>query len=93
MHNLLYEKRKEWMASSDIRKLVAKYASDLRLDKTVFSRCVMSPYIQQRIQRNDAVAQKLGIQGTPTFFVNSRRVPGAIPFELFQQVINDALIR
>jgi protein-disulfide isomerase len=93
MHNLLYEKRKEWMASSDIRKLVAKYANDLRLDKTVFSRCVMSPYIQQRIQRNDAIAQKLGIQGTPTFFVNSRRVPGAIPFELFQQVINEALLR
>lgn len=93
MHDLLYEKRKEWMGTSDIRKLIAKYASDLRLDKTVFSRCVMSPYIQQRVQKQTALAQQLAIQGTPTFFVNSRRIPGAIPFDLFQQVINDALLR
>jgi protein-disulfide isomerase len=93
MHDLLYEKRKEWMASSDIRTLVAKYATALRLDRNVFSRCVVHPETRRRIQRHDALAQQLGINGTPTFFVNSRRVPGAIPFELFQQVINDALLR
>ena len=90
MHDLLYAKRKEWMATSDIRTMVAKYAAQLQLDRTVFGRCVMNPEIRRRILRHDALAQQLGIRGTPTFYVNGRTVPGAIPFELFQQVIAEA---
>ena len=87
MHDLLYARRREWMASSDIRSLVARYAAQLKLDRAVFGRCAMKPQIQQRIRANDALAQRLSIRGTPTFFVNGRIIPGAIPFDLFQQVI------
>jgi protein-disulfide isomerase len=87
MHDLLYVKQKEWKASSDIRTLVARYAAQLKLDRIAFGRCAMNPEIRARIQRHDALARQLGIQGTPMFYVNGRRVPGAIPFELFQQVI------
>ena len=87
MHDLLYLKRKEWMASSDIGTLITRYATQLTLDRTVFARCLLNPEIRRRIQRHDAIAQQLGIRGTPTFYVNGRIVPGAIPFELFQQVI------
>jgi protein-disulfide isomerase len=90
MHDLLYSKQKEWKASTDIRSLVAKYASQLKLDPVPFGRCLMNPEIKRRIQRHDALAQQLGIRGTPTFFVNGRPVPGAIPFDLFQQVITAA---
>lgn len=90
MHDLLYARRKEWMASTDIRSLIAKYAARLQLDRTAFGRCAMNPEIRRRIQRHDAIAQQLGIRGTPTFYVNGRIVPGAIPFELFQQVIAEA---
>ena len=87
MHDLLYSKQKEWKASNDIRSLIAKYATQLKLDPVPFGRCLMNPEIKRRIQRHDALAQQLGIRGTPTFFVNGRPVPGAIPFDLFQQVI------
>jgi protein-disulfide isomerase len=90
MHDLLYTKRKEWMASTEIGPLVTRYATQLKLDRTVFARCVLNPEIRRRIQRNDAIAQQLGIRGTPMFYVNGRSVPGAIPFELFQQVITAA---
>jgi protein-disulfide isomerase len=87
MHDLLYLKRKEWTTTKDINGLVASYATTLNLDRTAFGRCLMNPEIRRRIQRNDALAQQLGIQGTPMFYVNGRRVPGAVPFEMFQQVI------
>lgn len=90
MHDLLYAKRKEWMASSDIRGLVARYVVQLKLDRTAFGRCAMNPAIRQRIQAHDALAQRLAIRGTPTFFVNGRVIPGAIPFDLFRQVIDAA---
>jgi protein-disulfide isomerase len=90
MHDLLYAKRKEWMASKDIRALVVKYASQVNLDLPTFGRCQMNPEIRRRILRHDALAQQLAIRGTPTFYVNGRVVPGAIPFDLFQQVITQA---
>jgi len=87
MHDLLYLKKKEWTTSKDINALVASYAAKLNLDRTAFGRCLMNPEIRRRVQRHDALAQQLGIQGTPMFYVNGRRVPGAVPFEMFQQVI------
>ncbi|HEX9563872.1 MAG TPA: DsbA family protein [Gemmatimonadaceae bacterium] len=90
MHDLLFARRKEWMASANIRALVAKYAAELKLNPAAFARCGMNPAIGARIRRNDALAASLQIRGTPTFFVNGRIVPGAIPFDLFQQVIDAA---
>jgi protein-disulfide isomerase len=90
MHDLLYAKRKEWMASRDIKTLIARYVADLKLDRIAFSRCSMNPAISQRIKGHDALAQRLAVRGTPTFFVNGRVIPGAIPFDLFQQVIEAA---
>ena len=93
MHDLLYKRQKEWKASSDIGSLITKYATELKLDRKALSRCLLNPEIRKRIQRHDALAQQLNIRGTPTFFVNGRVVPGAIPFELFQRVILEAQVR
>jgi protein-disulfide isomerase len=90
MHDLLYAKRKEWMASNDIRSLINTYVTQLKLQPVPFSRCLMNPEIRRRIQRHDAIASQLAIRGTPTFFVNGRIVPGAVPFDLFSQVITAA---
>jgi protein-disulfide isomerase len=49
----------------------------------------MDPNIAERIRRNDAMAARLNIRGTPTFFANGRVIPGAIPWELFRQVIEE----
>ena len=91
MHDLLYARRKEWMASKDIRTLVAKWAAEVKLDMAPFRRCVVGPEVKRRILQHDALAQQLSIRGTPTFFVNGRVIPGAIPFDMFQEVIREAL--
>lgn len=90
MHDLLYARRKEWMASSEPRAVAGRYARELKLDVGKFTRCTMRPDIRERIARNDALASALAIRGTPTFFVNGRVIPGAIPWDLFQQVIEAA---
>ena len=90
MHDLLYARRKEWMATTKIRALIDKYIAELKIDRAKFARCRMNPEIKQRILRHDALAQQLIIRGTPTFFVNGRVIPGAVPFDLFSQVITAA---
>jgi len=37
------------------------------------------------------LAQQLGVTGTPTFFVNGRRIVGAQPYDAFKQAIDAEL--
>jgi protein-disulfide isomerase len=91
MHDLLFDRRKEWMAASDIKTVIARYAQELKLDAKRLSVCQMSTGARRNIAHNDLLASTLGIRATPTFFVNGRMVPGAIPFDLFRQVIEGAI--
>ncbi|RAL20503.1 hypothetical protein DL240_17030 [Lujinxingia litoralis] len=46
-----------------------------------------------RIARDVALAQKLGISGTPTFLINGEPVLGAQPLEVFEDAVARALAR
>ena len=43
------------------------------------------------MQADFAQAAKLGITGTPAFFVNGQRIDGAQPYSAFQAAIDSAL--
>jgi protein-disulfide isomerase len=36
---------------------------------------------------------KVGVTGTPAFFINGRRLSGALPYEEFKRVIDEELAR
>ena len=91
MHDLLFVRRKEWMTTGDIKTVIARYAQELKLDAKRLSFCQMSTGARRNIAHNDLLASTLGIRATPTFFVNGRMIPGAIPFDLFRQVIEGTI--
>ena len=69
---------------------IAQAASDLGLDMRRFDadRTGMAP---EALARSQALAEGLGVHGTPTFFINGRRVVGAQPIETLRAVIDDRL--
>lgn len=92
MHDELYRKRKEWMASRGARQLFARMAQGLKLDAAAFGRCVQSTATAQLVARNNALARTLLVRGTPTFVINGEVVPGALPTEVFVKGL-DALYK
>lgn len=72
---------------------LAARAAALSLDARRFTTCLGSGRYDAAIEKAVAEGRALGITGTPTFFVNGRRLVGARPFEDFQQVIEDELAR
>jgi protein-disulfide isomerase len=46
---------------------------------------------QAEIEADIALAKRLGVSGTPTFFVNGRRLGGAQPLSSFDAVIREEL--
>jgi protein-disulfide isomerase len=48
---------------------------------------------ERRVSDDDALAQRLGVSGTPTFFVNGRPIVGALPASAFRPLIDAELAR
>ncbi len=58
-----------------------------RFDKDMNGPCV------ERIERDHALMSKVGVSGTPYFYVNGRLIRGAMPVETFRQVIDEELAK
>ena len=70
-----------------------RYAADLGIDASAFTRCLESRQFAAEVDGDIAQARQLGIRGTPTFLINGRRLVGAHPVATFRDVITDALGR
>ena len=68
-----------------------QYAQELGLDMTRFDDCLTVHKYQQYIQDNSDFAVNLGVNSTPTFFINGLAVVGAQPISVFKQVIDKEL--
>jgi protein-disulfide isomerase len=71
------------LTSDDVRLLATKVGIDVpKLEKDM-----QDPAIAEAISRNYALAEALGIKGTPAFIVGDELVPGAISVEEMQRRI------
>jgi protein-disulfide isomerase len=53
----------------------------------------MSGPCAQRVEKDQVLLSKVGVQGTPYFYVNGRLVRGAMPFDVFRQLIDEELAK
>ncbi len=67
------------------------YAQKLGLDMGRFSAALDSGKFAKVIEEDQALADKVGANGTPTFFINGIRHVGAQPFAAFQAIIDAEL--
>ena len=61
------------------------------LDAEAFAGCRASDEALAEVEADVADAQQYGVNGTPTFFINNVRVPGAYPLETFVEIIDAQL--
>jgi protein-disulfide isomerase len=67
------------------------YASQAGLDMARFEQCVAERRYQAEVEADLAYAVNLGVNSTPTFFINGIPIIGAQGFEVFQYVIDKEL--
>lgn len=65
-------------------------AARIGLDQRAFSACLASDRHAARVRQETEQGRRLGVEGTPTFFINGTRVVGNLPFAVFKQVIEQA---
>ncbi|HEU5400045.1 MAG TPA: DsbA family protein, partial [Terriglobales bacterium] len=80
-------------ASNLDKEALVGYARNLKLDDKQFESCLTSGKYKADIAKDQEEGRKLGISGTPGFFINGIELSGAQQIDAFSRIIDDELAR
>ncbi len=75
LHNYLYANQPDWseLSNADVLKKFGEYADKLQIDKVELLKRIESQEVKDKIATDVGDANKLGVDGTPTFYVNGQK--------------------
>ena len=86
MHDRIFQNQRDLSIAT-----LESHARAIGLDMEQYARDVADASIKQKIDRDMSQASKLGVTGTPSFFINGRYLSGAQPFDNFKRLIDEAI--
>lgn len=93
MYNKVYETQKDWSAEKNAAEIFTGYAKELGLNTEQFTKDMSGSDVKKRIDRDMADATTLGINSTPSFFLNGERIQNPASFEDFETLIKAAIFK
>lgn len=91
MHNALFSRQNDWSGRSDAGEIFVQLAGEIGADTDAFSACLASGRHAAAVQADLDEGARLGVNGTPGFFLNGYLLSGAQPYSVFQQAIDSLL--
>lgn len=92
MHDLLFARQQEWSGKPAATPEVFEiYAQQLGLDMERYRADVADPATRARVQRDFDDGQLIGVNSTPTFFLNGVKLRNPNSIESFREILDAAL--
>lgn len=91
MMDLLFTNQQEWSGKTANVALFYDYAESLGLDMDQFRDDAVSDEIKDRVEEDYQSGLAIGVNSTPTFFLNGQRITGMQSTDDFAELINQAL--
>lgn len=92
MYKRMYETQSQWGESAESQEaLFRSYAQDLGLDMAQFESDLGSRGVRERVERDFEEGRRLGVQGTPTLFLNDVKLDQMPSYEQLKAQIDSAL--
>lgn len=73
-HDVLFGRQSEWSESMRAADLFTDYTEPAGVDRARFAECLRSDRFQQEVSESYELGNTLGVTGTPTLFINGKRV-------------------
>ena len=91
-HDVLYGQQAGWSAERDPSDDFVSYARQVPgLDQGKFRECLQSDRYAREISENIKLGESLGVNGTPTLFVNGKRLPNVPSARELDQIIQQEM--
>src|SRR3989338_10576420 len=91
MSEMLYGRQNEWSGNPKALEIFVGYAGELGLNVKTFTDSVNQEKFKDTITKDRSDGQALGINSTPTFFVNGEKLNGIPSFDEFKKKIDEKL--
>jgi protein-disulfide isomerase len=89
--DVLFHSQKSWMKADDPVLALSRIARLGGMSDQQFQACLSNEALQKAVAASRQTAEKdYGVESTPTFFVNGTMMPGALPFNDFDQALTAA---
>jgi len=87
-HDWIFEHQAD-ITAENLKDKVLEFAQSTKdVDGMQLGRCLESKATESEVDASIALGKSLGINATPTLFINGRRLVGNIPWQNLQQIIN-----
>lgn len=93
MYNILYQNQTQWASLGDPTSTFESYAKALGMNVAQFTKDSASSATNDFINADSAEATKIGVTGTPTFFINGKKINVTQKVEDFSKQIDAALAK
>ncbi len=87
-HDAMFEDIKA-LEDSDLERIAGR----ISISWPTAQRNIDSNAFNAKIEESKALASKFGTRGTPSFYINGRKLVGAQPFPKFKEMIDEEVIR
>ena len=91
MHDLIFQNQSDWSEEKNAAILFAKYAQDIGLDLARFQTDIASDDIKAKIENDYKSGVKAGVDSTPSFFLNGKKIANPRNYDEFKNYIGQAI--
>lgn len=92
MHDVLFINQEKWSESKDVKRDFSAYAKAIGLSVEQFTQDLSDKTLQEKIDADLSGGTAAGVQGTPTFFLNRKKLESTPPnYEQFKERIEESV--
>ncbi|MDB4883896.1 MAG: putative oxidoreductase [Gemmatimonadetes bacterium] len=95
MHDQLFQNQDRWNGetTNKPRPVIAELAKAIGLDMSKYGTCMDNETHRAKVQSHLQEAERRGVNQTPSFVIGGSLVAGAIPYDTFKKLVDDALAK
>lgn len=92
MYDKLFEGQEEWGLETDsdqdkAKEIFTKYAKEIGIDTGKFREALDKSHFAEKIQNDVNDGKAVGVDSTPTFFINGVKYSGGLNYDTFKAII------
>lgn len=91
MYGLLYENVSTWTNITDAEPIFQSYAQSLGLNMDTYNADVKSAQTNAVVNKDIEAGKALGVTGTPSFFIDGKRIENPADQAAFEKLVEDAI--
>jgi protein-disulfide isomerase len=86
-HDWIFENQQA-VSEKNVKDKIAEFVKAKELNEAALNACMAGKAAEAEVDRSMAEGRSLGVNSTPTLFINGRRLAGAVKWETLQQFID-----